>query len=63
MFSIIRPDFEVVKEGRISHFVSGNRRFKLVALGYDKMSSLVEKTSELSVLSLIKDLVRFIRLE
>jgi hypothetical protein len=63
MLSFIRPDFEVVIEGRILYLVSGCRRFKLVALGYDKKSSLVEKTSELSVLSLIKDLVRFIRLE
>jgi sugar lactone lactonase YvrE len=27
MFGEIRPDFEVVKEGRILHFVLGDRRF------------------------------------
>jgi hypothetical protein len=27
MFIFIRPDFEVVNEGRIFHFVSGSRRF------------------------------------
>jgi hypothetical protein len=27
MLSVIRPDFEVVKEGLISNFVSGYRRF------------------------------------
>jgi hypothetical protein len=29
MLSLIRPSFEVVKEGRIFHFVSGERRFIL----------------------------------
>ena len=28
MISVIRPLFEVVKEGRILHFVSGYRRFE-----------------------------------
>jgi hypothetical protein len=28
MFYVIRPTFEVVKEGRILSFVSGDRRFK-----------------------------------
>jgi hypothetical protein len=27
MLSVIRPNFEVVKEGRILHFISGYRRF------------------------------------
>ena len=27
MSGVLRPDFEVVKEGRILHFVSGYRRF------------------------------------
>jgi hypothetical protein len=27
MLCVISPSFEVVKEGRILHFVSGNRRF------------------------------------
>jgi len=29
MLSVIRPDFEVAKEGRIFHFVSGDRRFEV----------------------------------
>jgi hypothetical protein len=28
MLSVFRPDFEVVREGRILYFVSGYRRFK-----------------------------------
>jgi hypothetical protein len=27
MFRVFRPSFEVVKEGRILHFVSGDRKF------------------------------------
>jgi hypothetical protein len=27
MLGVVRPSFEVVKEGRILHFVSGDRRF------------------------------------
>jgi hypothetical protein len=29
MLSVIRPDFEVVKEGQILHFISGYRKFKV----------------------------------
>jgi hypothetical protein len=29
MSSFIRPSFEVIKEGRMLHFVSGSRRFVL----------------------------------
>jgi len=29
MSSVLRPDFEVVKEGRILHLVSGYRRFEV----------------------------------
>jgi hypothetical protein len=32
MFCVIRPDFEVVKEGRILHFVSGYSRFEFASI-------------------------------
>jgi hypothetical protein len=56
MFTGIRPDFEVVKEGRILYLGSGYRRFTLFALGYDKKSSLVAEGDKISILRLSDDI-------
>jgi hypothetical protein len=63
MFSVIRPDFKVVKEGRILHLVSGYRRFKPVAERYDKKSSLIDKRFEISNHELIRDMDSLIKLK
>jgi len=39
IFSVIRPDFEVVKKGRILHFVSG---YKNIYYFYDVLKSPLE---------------------
>jgi hypothetical protein len=38
MLRVIRPSFEVVKEGRILHLISGNRRFEFADIEYDEKS-------------------------
>ena len=63
MFSIIRPDFEVVKEGRILHFVSGDRRFEFESITYNEKSCFVDKRFEISNQTLIKDMACIFRLE
>jgi len=63
MFHVFRPTFEVVKEGRILHFVSGYRRLKLITILYDEKSSLVDKGFEISNLELISDMDKIIKLE
>jgi hypothetical protein len=62
MLSKIRPDFEVVKEGRILHFVSGYRRFEFAFITYNEKSYLVDKRFEISNLDLIKDMHSIIKL-
>jgi hypothetical protein len=39
MLSVIRQDFEVVKEGRIFYFLSGYRRFSLYLFNSSKSES------------------------
>ena len=51
MLSLFRPSFEVVKEGRILHLVSGHSKY------------LVDKRYELSNQSLIRDMAGIIKLE
>jgi hypothetical protein len=36
MLIVLRPSFEVVKEGRILNFVSGCRRFEFANIVYDE---------------------------
>ena len=60
MLSVIRPNFEVVKSDRILHFVSGERRFKLITIRYDQ-SSLVANEFELSNHILIKDMINLVK--
>jgi hypothetical protein len=42
LFNVFKPDFEVVKEGRILHFVSGSRRFGCKPL----LNSLLQSRDE-----------------
>ena len=51
----------MVKEGRILHFVSGYRRFKLITIIYDEKSSLVDNEFELSNHILIKDMIYLVK--
>jgi len=48
MFGERIPDFEVVKEGIILHFLSGYRKFKLITIINGEKSSLVDKCIEIS---------------
>jgi hypothetical protein len=43
MFCIFRPSFEVVREGRMFQFVSGDKRFEFADIVYDEKSFGVEK--------------------
>jgi len=43
MLSLFRPFFEVVKEGRIFQFVSGDKRFEFADIVCDEKSFGVEK--------------------
>jgi hypothetical protein len=43
LVSVIRPSFEVVKEGPILNLVSGYRRFKFPEIVYDEKSFGSEK--------------------
>jgi|BarGraNGADG00312_1021997.scaffolds.fasta_scaffold94168_1 hypothetical protein len=63
MLSVIRPDFEVVKEGRILHFVSGYRKFEFAFITYNEKSYLVDKRFEISNQILIRDMAGIIKLE
>jgi hypothetical protein len=48
MLYVFRPDFEVVREGRILHFVSGYRRFEFADIVYDEKTFLIDKEFEIS---------------
>ena len=63
MFGEIRPDFEVVNEGLILHFLSGYRKFKLITIIYCKKSSLVDKSIEIYNQILINDMNSIIDFE
>jgi|GEM_PF-6804767 len=63
MFGERIPDFEVVKEGIILHFLSGYRKFKLITIINGEKSSLVDKCIEISNQSLINDMKRIINFE
>jgi len=65
MTCCLLPDFEVVREGRILHFVSGDRRFALndriireiinsiIAEPSDRFAYLLQRTESYLVLDLI----------
>jgi hypothetical protein len=50
MLSVFRPSFELVKEGRILHFVSGSRRFEfsedLIASGLNSNELVISPKVE-----------------
>jgi hypothetical protein len=62
MLSVIGPDFEVVKEGRILHLVSGYRRVTLVPVAYSETSSIIDKRFEISNLELKRDNVCIVKI-
>jgi hypothetical protein len=62
MLSVIRPDFEVVREGRILRLVSGNRRFEFASISYIEKSYLGYKRFEISSCELIRDMESLIKL-
>jgi hypothetical protein len=43
MLFVIRPDFEVVKEGRILHLVTGYRMFEFASVEYNEKSYFADK--------------------
>jgi hypothetical protein len=63
MFRVIRPAFEVVKEGRILHFVAGYSRFEFASITYNEKSCFVDKRFEISNLDLVRDMADIIRFE
>jgi hypothetical protein len=50
MLDFIRPSFEVVKDGRILHLVSGYRRFEFDDIEYDEKSFGSERILALGLL-------------
>jgi hypothetical protein len=58
MLSFIRPVFEVVKEGRILHFVSGDRKSKASTIDYYLFGTHIDlfKESEWKIRPLGKSL-------
>jgi hypothetical protein len=63
MFSVIRPDFEVVKEGRILLLVSGYMRFEFADMVYDEKSFPVNKEFEISNQVIVRDMAKILQLE
>jgi len=51
-----RPSFEVVKEGRIFHFVSVYSRFEFATIAYNERSFFVDKGLAISNLGLIREI-------
>jgi hypothetical protein len=48
MLRVLRPSFEVVKEGRILQFLSGYRRFEFASIASSEKSFFVDKEFEIS---------------